>query len=106
MQTVTQLRSLEEIKEELQVLKPELKKRFNVETIDIFGSYARGEQTAKSDLDLLVTYSQAISLLAIYDLKMYLKRKLHLKVDVISKDYLNKHIRDEVLKEVVAVDNR
>jgi predicted nucleotidyltransferase len=97
------VRSLEEIKQQLQELKPTLKKRFGVETIDIFGSYARGEQTEKSDLDILITYSGAVSLFTIYDLKKYLRRKLHLKVDVISKAFLNKHIKDQVLKEAIAV---
>jgi hypothetical protein len=98
-----QIKSLEEVKLQLQVLKPTLKKRFKVETIDIFGSYAREEQTQKSDLDILVTYSGAVSLFTIYDLKQYLKRKLHMKVDVVSKEYLNKHIKDQVLKEAVDV---
>jgi len=85
------------------MLKPTLKKRFKVETIDIFGSYARGEQSEKSDLDVLVTYSEAVSLFTVIDLKKYLRRKLRLKVDVISKDYLNKHIKDQVLREAVVV---
>jgi len=97
------VRSLEEVKRQLQALKPTLKKRFKVETIDIFGSYARKEQTEKSDLDILVTYSEVVSLFTIYDLKQYLKRKLRVKVDVVSKEYLNKYIRDQVLKEAVAV---
>ncbi len=97
------VKSLEEVKLQLQSLKPTLKKRFNVETIDIFGSFAREEQTEKSDLDILVTYSAAVSLFKIYDLKQYLKRKLHMKVDVISKEFLNKHIKDQVLNEAVAV---
>ncbi len=42
-------RSLDEVKGQLEALKPTLKHRFKVETIDIFGSYARGEQTEKSD---------------------------------------------------------
>jgi predicted nucleotidyltransferase len=42
-------RSLEDVKQQLQELKPTLRKRFKVETIDIFGSYARCEQTNKSD---------------------------------------------------------
>ncbi len=103
VQSYSQVRSLEEIKQQLQELKPTLKKRFGVETIDIFGSYARGEQTEKSDLDILITYSGAVSLFTIYDLKKYLRRKLHLKVDVISKAFLNKHIKDQVLKEAIAV---
>ena len=102
-QTVSPVRSLEEVKRQLQALKPTLKKRFKVETIDIFGSYARKEQTEKSDLDILVTYSEVVSLFTIYDLKQYLKRKLRMKVDIVSKEYLNKHIKDQVLKEAVAV---
>jgi uncharacterized protein len=51
------MRLLEEIKTELEMLKPTLKKRFKVETIDIFGSYARNEANENSDIDLLVTYA-------------------------------------------------
>jgi len=97
------VRSLEEVKLQLQALKPTLKKRFKVETIDIFGSFAKEKQTEKSDLDILVTYSEIVSLFTIYDLKQYLKRKLHLKVDVVSKNFLNTYIRDQVLREAVAV---
>jgi predicted nucleotidyltransferase len=96
-------RSLEEIKAELVVLKPTLRKRFKVETIDIFGSYARGEQTGKSDVDLLVTYSEDADLLLVSALRSYLRRKLGVKVDVISKKYLNPIIKDQVLSEAVPV---
>jgi hypothetical protein len=96
-------RSLENLRQELQVLKPTLEKRFKVKTIDIFGSYARGEQTIKSDLDLLVTWSVPEDLFMIYDLRQYLKRKLHLKVDIIAKEFLNKHIKEQVIEEAVPV---
>lgn len=96
-------RSLEDLRQELQILKPTLKKRFKVETIDIFGSYARGEQTEKSDLDLLVTWSIPEDLFLIYDLRQYLKRKLHLKVHIIAKEFLNKHIKEHVIEEAVPV---
>jgi predicted nucleotidyltransferase len=96
-------RSLEEVKRQFQVLKPTLEKRFKVETVDIFGSYARGEQTEKSDLDILVTYSEVVDLLLIAGLRRYLRRKLHMKVDVVSKEFLNKYIKDQVLEEAVSV---
>jgi predicted nucleotidyltransferase len=96
-------RSLEDVKQELQALKPTLKKRFKVETVDIFGSYARGEQTEKSDLDILVTYSEMVDLLLVSRLRRYLRRKLHLKVDVISKEFLNKYIKEQVLEEAIPV---
>ena len=100
---LSSVRSLEDVKLQLQLLKPNLKKRFKVETIDIFGSYAREEQTVKSDLDILVTYSGTVSLFTIYDLRQYLRRKLKIKVDIVSKEFLNKYIKDQVLKEAVAV---
>lgn len=96
-------RSFDEVKSQLEALKPTLRKRFKVETIDIFGSYARGEQTEKSDLDILVTYSEMVDLLLVAELRRYLRRKLHMKVDVISKKYLNKYIKDQVLQEAIPI---
>jgi len=95
--------SLVEIRLQLQMLKPTLNKRFKVETIDIFGSYARGEQTEKSDIDILVTHSEGADLLLVAALRRYLRRKMHVKVDVVSKKFLNKFIKEEVLKEAVSV---
>jgi uncharacterized protein len=97
------VRTLGEIKADLQMLKPTLKKRFKVETIDIFGSYARGEQNEKSDVDLLVTYCEPVSFFVTYDLQNYLRRKLHVKVDVVSKKFVNPYIKSQVLQEAVAV---
>ena len=97
------MKSLAEIKLQVQALKPVLEKRFKVETIDVFGSYSKGEQTEKSDLDLLVTYSEPVDLLVIAKLRRYLKRRLHLKVDVVSKEFLNKNIKEKVLREAVTV---
>ena len=95
--------SLEDLKRQLQALKPTLKKRFKVETVEIFGSYARYEQTEKSDVDILVSYSEGADLLLVAGLRQYLRRKLHMKVDVISKKYLNPIIKDQVLHEAVPV---
>ena len=41
--------SLKEAKRKLEILKPDLKANFSVETLELFGSYVRGEQTEKSD---------------------------------------------------------
>ncbi|MGD0406045.1 MAG: nucleotidyltransferase family protein [Candidatus Bathyarchaeia archaeon] len=98
------MKTLEEIKAELETLKPTLKKRFKVETLDIFGSYVRKQATEKSDIDLLVTYSTTdYDYFTILGLRNYLRRKLHMKVDIVSKEFLNKHIKDEVLKEAISV---
>jgi predicted nucleotidyltransferase len=98
------MRSLDEVKSQLETLKPTLKRRFKVETLEIFGSYARKEAMARSDIDLLVTYSTTdYDYFTILGLKNYLRRKLNIKVDVVSKEFLNKHIKDEILKEAIPV---
>jgi uncharacterized protein len=94
-------KNLHETRAQLQLLKPVLKKRFKVDTIEIFGSYARGEQSEDSDLDILVTYSEMVSFFTMNDLKTYLQRKLHAKVDIVSKKFLNPYIKDRVLREAV-----
>lgn len=96
--------SLEQVKSQIEALKPTLQERFNVKTIEIFGSYARNEASEKSDIDLLITYSTTdYDHSTVYALKNYLRRKLRIKVDVISKEFLNPHIKDQVLKEAVPV---
>ncbi len=96
-------KNLDEIRAELKLLMPTLKKRFKVETLDIFGSYARGEQDDDSDIDILVTYSQMVSFFTVYDLKNFLQRKLQVKVDLVSKEFLNPYIKSRVLEEAVPV---
>jgi uncharacterized protein len=96
-------KSLETVKEQLQELKPTLRKRFKVETIDIFASYARGDQTNESAIDILVTYSEGADLLLVAGLRSYLERKPRVKVDVVSKKYLNPIIKEQVLNEALPV---
>ncbi|XCH48411.1 nucleotidyltransferase family protein [Thermodesulfovibrio sp. 3462-1] len=68
------MKSLEEIKEKLKELKPYLKERYKVKEIGIFGSYVRGEQREKSDLDILVGFDESaeIGLLEFVHLENFL----------------------------------
>ena len=99
------MKTLDEIKAELELLKPILKEKFQVETIGIFGSYCRNEQKTKSDIDILVTFAQPndIDLLDFIELKRFLSRKLKTKVDVVQKHTLKQRIKDKILQETVYV---
>ena len=48
--------TFEEVLSSLKALMPDLKKSFGVESLGVFGSYARGETKRRSDLDLLVEF--------------------------------------------------
>ena len=97
------LMTLEETKRQLQELKPVLKEKYKVETIEIFGSYAKSVQTPQSDIDLLVTYSETPDVVGVNSIKRFLRRKLGVKVDLVSKKYINPIIKDRVLKEAIPV---
>ena len=96
-------RTLDEIRAALALLKPALKERFKVETLEVFGSYVRGEQTEKSDVDLLVTFSASYSLWDLVDVERFLRRKLGVKVDLVPKDCVKLALRDRILSEALAV---
>ncbi|HEY4674469.1 MAG TPA: nucleotidyltransferase family protein [Candidatus Bathyarchaeia archaeon] len=99
------MKDIEELKKKLHKLKPSLKKKFNVVSIGIFGSYIRGEDKATSDLDILVEFEETatLSLLDFIKLENYLSRELGIKVDLVEKGTLKPRIGKHILEEVVNI---
>jgi len=69
----------------------------------IFGSFARGEAGACSDLDILVELPDTKSLLDLVALKLDLQEALGREVDVLTYRALHPRIKDRVLKEQVVI---
>ncbi len=97
------MRDVEDIKRALSQHKTELRKRFKVKTIGVFGSYVRGDQKRQSDVDVLVEFEEAVGLFEFMDLEIYLTDLLGVKVDLVSKKALKPHIGERILKEVIMV---
>jgi predicted nucleotidyltransferase len=70
-----------------------------VSKIGYFGSYASGEQTESSDLDLLVEFSQSVGW-EFFTLERYLEQTLGLSVDLVTKNALKDRIKDSILNQV------
>ena len=97
------MKTLSEIKEILRKHKKELKERYKVKSIAIFGSYARGEQTEESDIDIMVEFYEPIGL-KIVDLKDYLESILNVKVDLITKNSIqNPYIKKSIEEDLVYI---
>lgn len=94
------MKSKKQIEQLLRKKKTYLKKRFNVVEIGIFGSFARGEETEDSDVDILVAFSDSIGW-EFVDLKDYLEDLLGLKVDLVTIQALKPQLRETILSEVV-----
>jgi uncharacterized protein len=80
-----------------------LSERYKVHELGVFGSYVRPEQRDDSDLDILVTFSEAPSLLKYIELENYLSDVFGVKVDLIMKDALKPAIGKHILEEVMRV---
>jgi len=82
---------------------PLLKEKYQVKSLGVFGSVARGENVETSDIDILVEFHSPVGFFQFIRLENYLSEVLGKKVDLISKKALKPAIREDVLKEAVYV---
>ncbi|HLQ29667.1 MAG TPA: nucleotidyltransferase family protein [Ktedonobacteraceae bacterium] len=77
--------------------------RYGAYNVRVFGSVARGEADAESDIDLLVDMEPGHSLLDLIGFLIDVEEMLGCKVDVVTERGLRDRIRERVLKEAVAL---
>ena len=82
---------------------PELRRRYGVRSVEVFGSYVRNEQRPDSDLDLLVVFEEVPGLLAYTELQHYLSDLLGVRVDLTNKRTLRPGTGRSILREAVEV---
>lgn len=96
--------SLEEIREQLLDMMPALREKYGVVRFWIFGSRARGQERADSDLDLLVELGErTISLFEFAGLELDLEDALGLRVQVTEREVLQSSVLKRIEQDAVAV---
>ena len=79
-------------------------KDYNVLKVGIFGSFARGENTKGSDLDILVEFKDSPSLLTLIKLENQLSEILGIKVDLVTTGALkNKRIKKSIHRDLINI---
>jgi len=83
-----------------------LKEHFHIEKIAIFGSFARNEQTDKSDIDLLIELEDNIPDIheKKEELRKYFRNKFNRNVDIAREKYLKSYVKHQILHESVYVE--
>jgi predicted nucleotidyltransferase len=81
----------------------EICRQNDVSMLGVFGSVARGEATAQSDVDLLVEFSNRKSLLAVISLERQLSDALGRKVDVLTEAALSPYLRSRILRDLTVI---
>ena len=69
----------------------------------LFGSYARNEQTDKSDIDILVEFNKRISLFEVLRIERELRDKLHHKVDIVEMSAIKPSIKNNILNDMISL---
>jgi len=82
---------------------PELREKYSVNYLGVFGSYIRGEQNEDSDLDILVQFDKKPGLFKYIELEDHLSELLGVKVDLVMKSALKPNIGKRILSEVEVV---
>jgi predicted nucleotidyltransferase len=82
---------------------PQIRRRSQVKSLSLFGSYVQDRQTPRSDLDILIEFSEAPSFLEFIALERYLGDLLEIKVDLVMKDALKPVIGKHVLSDAIPI---
>ena len=72
----------------------------DVEFAGVFGSFARGEETPDSDIDVLVRFASRKSLLDLVHLQNTLSDAINRKVDVVTEGFISPYIKKYVLNDL------
>lgn len=103
LKKVTTRRQVEKLVKERRDVIRQLAAQYGAHNVRIFGSVARGEADASSDIDFLVDLEPERSLLDLGGLLMELEQLLGVSVDVVTAQGLRPHIRERVLQEAVPI---
>jgi uncharacterized protein len=93
--------TLDEILSILRSRLPELRERYGVASLGVFGSYVCGEQRRRSDVDVLVEFERAPTLFQLVDMQNQLSGLVGAKVDLVLKRTLKPAIGKRIFAEVV-----
>jgi excisionase family DNA binding protein len=86
--------------DQLRAATPEMRQRFGVRKIGVFGSAARGEAGPESDVDVLVEFEDP-AFDRYMDLKFFLEELFGRPCDLVIEESLKEELRGSVLKEVL-----
>jgi predicted nucleotidyltransferase len=94
--------TLQNIIEKLKQHKPELQRKYPVTRLGVFGSYARGEATEKSDIDIAVEINGPMGL-DFVEMADEIEALLGIKTDVVSKRSIKPNYLADVEKDIIYV---
>jgi len=96
-----EIKTLKDAKEAIKKHKAELEEEYGVKELKAFGSYARGENKAGSDIDLLIEFRKTPDLFRFIETERRLEEILGVKVDLVRKKAVRQELRKTITREAI-----
>lgn len=87
--------------EEIKAIIAPIAKKYPLKEVYLFGSYARGEATAESDIDLVMNFYQPIDLFTYSEIIENLEKQFSKKVDIVSHNSASPRLLYQIIDEEV-----
>ena len=79
---------------------------YGVTKASVFGSVSRGEDTAISDIDILVTLGRPMGMVAYMHLQQELENVLQKKIDLVTEKSLSRHMKPYIMSDLKIIYER
>ena len=97
------MKTLKEIQTILHAHTGELREKYGITNLAVFGSVVRGEARDDSDVDILAVFDHPIGLIKLCSAENYLVNLLGVEVDLIPRDEVRSELKEGIYAEAVAV---
>lgn len=78
-------------------------KSFGAKEIILFGSYARGDNNPDSDIDVIVEFNEIKGLFEKARIIRTVEEKTGLKIDILSKDFINPYLKPYIERDMITI---
>lgn len=91
----------QDIVSKLKAEKNNLYEKFKVTRLGVFGSFARGEENAYSDIDILIEFSETPGMKMFFNTEEYLEKLLERKIDLVRENSIRPELKEIIMSEVI-----
>ncbi|PKL40552.1 MAG: nucleotidyltransferase [Spirochaetae bacterium HGW-Spirochaetae-1] len=93
----------QEIVNTLRSSKKYMQDTYNITKLGVFGSFARGDERADSDVDILVEFALTPGMKEFFGVEEYIENLLKRKIDLVREKGIRPELKENILSEVIFI---
>ena len=76
---------------------------YHIQQAALFGSFARGEQTKKSDIDLLIRTNGKMTMFQLFQMEEDIEKAISRKVDIVEYEAIKPSLKNRILNDAISI---